>query len=463
MSHRDSRCAAVRLNVSCLKLTLGGLLRGVDWSGVTFRDDCTWTPRLLAAAALLWAWSDELALVERWNSARRLVAFLHAPATPLAGSYQAFTKLLTRWTAILILCLQAAWREQMKHELSAHWCVLGFVMFGVDGSRCELPRTLSHEAAYSPTRRKKVGKKKSSSRHCKHFQKANSPQLWLTTMWHVGTGLPWDWRLGPSESSERAHLLEMLSCLPPEALITADAGFVGYEYWKTILDSGRNFLIRVGSNVRLLKQLGYVREVNGTVYLWPDRAAARHQPPLVLRLVEAHNGKHPVFVVTSVLSAERLSDRQVVELYARRWGIELFYRHLKQTFQRRKLRSHKAEHALVELHWSLAGLWAMAFYALIQFQQADLPPNRLSIAQMLRAYRRMMRDYLHPAERGRSLRKRLQTALIDPYHRENKTSRNYPRKKQEQPPGPPQLLTATKTQIQQAQALRQEQKKGLTA
>jgi hypothetical protein len=439
------------------------LLNGVDWSGVTFRRDCTWTPRWLTAVALLWAWADESTLVERWTSARRLAAFLYLPATPLAGSYQAFTKLLTRWTAILVLCLQAAWRERMKQELSPRWHVLGFALFGTDGSRCELPRTRSHEQAYSPTRRKKTGKKKSSSRRREHFQKANSPQVWLTTMWHVGTSLPWDWRLGPSESSERAHLLEMLPSLPPEALITADAGFVGYEYWKAILDSGRHFLIRVGSNVRLLKKLGYARESGGTVSLWPDREAQRHQPPLVLRLVEAHNGRHPMFVVTSVLSAARLTDRQVLELYARRWGIELFYRHLKQTFQRRKLRSTSAEHALVELHWSLAGLWAMAFYALLQLEHVDLPQERLSIAQTLRAFRRMMRDYLHPAERGHSLRERLQTALIDPYHRENKNSRNYPRKKQERPPGPPQLVTATRTQIQQAQALRQELKKGLTA
>jgi hypothetical protein len=462
MSHRDSQVKSVPLNASCLKLALNGLLRQVDWSGVAWRDDCTWTPRLLAAAALLWAWADESTLVERWTSTRRLVTFLYSPAKPLARSYQAFTKLLVRWTSVLVLCLQAAWRAQMKRELSAHWSVAGFVMFGVDGSRCELPRTVSHEQAFSPTRSQRTGRKKSRS-DGRYAQKANSPQVWLTTMWHVGTGLPWDWRLGPSESSERAHLLEMLPHLPGEALITADAGFVGYEYWQAILDSGRQFLIRVGSNVRLLKKLGYARESHGTVYLWPNREAARHQPPLVLRLVEAHNGRHPMFVVTSVLSTAQLTDRQVLELYTRRWGIELFYRHLKQTFQRRKLRSTSAEPALVELHWSLAGLWAMAFYALLQLQHADLPLDRLSIAQTLRAFRRMMRDYLHPLERGWSLRQRLQSALIDPYQRQNKTSRNYPRKKQETPPGPPQVIAATPTQIEQAQAIRQNLKKGLTA
>ena len=34
---------------------------------------------------------------------------------------------------------------------------------------------------------------------------------------------------GPANSSERAHLHDMLGELPAHALITADAGFVGYE------------------------------------------------------------------------------------------------------------------------------------------------------------------------------------------------------------------------------------------
>src|SRR4029079_11789503 len=105
-------------------------------------------------------------------------------------------------------------------------------------------------------------------------KKANSPQLWLTLMWHVGTGLPWDGRTGPSDSSERDHLLQMIAALPAEALVTADAGFGGYAYWKALLDSERHLLIRVGANVRLLKGLGYARERAGRVYLWPDRAAA---------------------------------------------------------------------------------------------------------------------------------------------------------------------------------------------
>ena len=188
-------------------------------------------------------------------------------------------------------------------------------------------------------------------------------------MWPVGSGLLWDWRAGSGDSSERAHLLEMLPDWPLKALITGNAGFVGYQDLRAILDSGRPLLIRVGANVRLLKKLGYVPERNNTVYLWPDREAARHQPPLVLRLVTSHNGRQPLFLVTSIPAA-RLSDQQVLTLHSRRWGIELFYRSLQQTFDCRKLRSHRAEHALLELHWSLLGLWTMGLNTLAQFQDA---------------------------------------------------------------------------------------------
>lgn len=461
MSHRDS---CVRLNLVCLRQCLRWLLAGISWSTITFREDCRWTPKTLATAALLWAWSDELTLGERFRSIRKITMQLTKEQQQLATSYQAFIKILRRWTDDLVLLLVLALRERMQQTLPQHWQISGWVMFGVDGSRLELPRTHSHEQAYSTIRHHRGGKNRHGKRlAAKDLQKANSPQLWLTTMWHAGTGLPWDWRTGPADSSERAHLREMLTDLPAGALIAADAGFVGYAGMSDILASGRQLLIRVGSNVRLLKKLGWIREAAGTVYLWPDTVSQHGQVPLVLRLVVAHNGKHPVYLVTSILSTRQLTDRQVIELYTKRWGIELFYRHLKQTFQRRKLLSHSAANARLEIKWSLVGLWAMALYALMETTRCGLPPQRLSFAKLLLAFRRTLRDYLHPTNRGDRLCERLRQALIDPYVRTNKESRNHPRKKKEQTPGPPVILRATPRQKKIAQRIKRQLQKRLTA
>jgi hypothetical protein len=287
--------------------------------------------------------------------------------------------------------------------------------------------------------------------------------MWLTTMFHVGTGLPWDWRRGPSDSSERDHLRQMIDALPTAALITADAGFVGYATWKAILDSGRHLLIRVGANVRLLRKLGYVEEKEGLVYLWPDRQAKRKQPPLVLRLVVARGKRHPVYLVTSVLEETLLSDSQVVQIYAFRWGIELFYRHFKQTFERGKLRSHRADNAELEATWSLLGLWAMMLHAQVILREEGVPPKRISVAGVLLGYRCSLREYKSVPDPGESLVEMVGQAVIDCYERANKSSRDYPRKKQEKPPGAPKVRNATRAEINAAKEIRDQLPLRLTA
>ena len=458
MSHQDKDGHSVRFNAEYLKQSLNWLLCPVIWSRISFRADCSWTPLHLAATALLWAWSDEATLQDRLFAARRLAKYIYQPQREFATSWQAFIKILVRWTTPLMLVIQTQLRRRMEETLAASWEVHDFVLFGVDGSRIDVPRTRSHEAVNAPGRdakRRKLKRHRRKKTPAKgHDKKATVPQIWLTILWHVGTGLPWAWRMGPTGSSERDHWMQMLEELPDAALITGDAGFVGYEYLKEVIDSGRHLLIRVGSNVRLLRKLGWVRESAGTVYLWPDYVAQKRQLPIVLRLVVVQGEKYPIYLVTTV-SATRLSDSQVGDVYRRRWGIEVYFRHLKQTFQRRKLRSHSAENAQVELEWSLLGLWCMALYAQAEQSKYGLLPQQLSIAGILRAFRRMMRDYRHPIERHQSLSGLLRLAVKDTYQRQNKSSRNYARKKNPDPPaGPPEVLTATRAQIRNAKELR---------
>jgi hypothetical protein len=484
MSHQDTDGhTGSAAHHQALKAALDWLLNSANLSPLAFRKDCSWTQNGLIFAAILWAWSDEKALVQRFVHARKVVIAMGILTRIPAASYQAFLKMLATWTATLAVILTDAFRRLMRSDLSERFESCGFHIFGVDGSRLELPRTESNEGRFSPAKTrgksrskgKGKGKGKGKSRKgrrprsqaCRdrrgREKKSNSPQMWLTTMFHVLTGLPWDWRLGPSDSSERGHLRQMIAALPASALITADAGFVGSETWTAILDSGRHFLIRVGSNVRLLKGLGYVEEKQGLVYLWPDREAGRKQPPLVLRLVVARGRRHPVYVVTSVLDETILSDPQVVKIYALRWGVELFYRHFKQTFERHKLRSHSADNAELEATWSLLGLWAMLLHAQVVLRKKGVPPKRISVAGVLLGYRRSLREYKSVPDPGESLFEMVGKAVIDSYERTNKSSRDYPRKKQERSAGAPKVRNATRAEINAAKEIRDQPPLGLTA
>jgi hypothetical protein len=479
MSHRDREGhTAAGAHAQDLSAALEWLLQGVDWRLIGLRQDCRWTARGLAAAALLWAWSDETGLLRRFAAARKIARRVWGRSVPAQASYQAFAKLLVRWTGPLLVVLTTAFRTRMRTSLAAHFRMAGYVVFGGDGSRLGLPRTASNEGRFSPAKsqrkkrrarrrkgnRPRRGRSRAARERQARHKKADSPQLWITTLWHAGTGLPWDWRIGPSDSSERHHLREMVAALPEQALVAADAGFVGYEFWSTLQDHRREFVIRVGSNVRLLKKLGCCRESGNTVYVWPDEAARKHQPPLVLRLVVVQGGRHPWYLLTSVRNAARLSDRQVAEIYRLRWGVELYYRHFKQTFERRKLRSHTADHVEVEAHWSMLGLWALLLHAQHYLHRRHVPPERISVASVLRAYRTPMREFKSSPDPGESLWDLLKVALVDPYQRTNKASRGHPRKKYEQPPGAPKLQTATPQQVLAAKQLQKPTtEKGLTA
>jgi len=442
MPHQDpGRLAAAPAIGAVLDWLIGPRMFG----RLSFRKGCTWTPPALVQAALVWAWGEETALTDRFFTARQTIAQL-AGGQRESVSYQAFVKLLRRHSTLLLFALMEALQRRMRDDLAPSYRVAGYLAFGVDGTRIDVPRSLANEQAFGAAhcRTRRRGRRRRADQ-----KKAAAPRVWLTTLWHVGAGLPWSWTSGPTGASERDHLRDMLGWLPERSLLTADAGFVGYEFWQALLEAGHDFLIRVGANVALLKQLGYFRECAGRVYLWPDAQARKRRPPLVLRLVVAHNGKHPVYLVTSVLTKTALSDRQLIELYRARWGVEVFYRSFKRTFGRHKLRCAAPDNALVELNWSMAALWAACLYAKHEQLARGEDLDRTSVAGVLRILRRALHD---PELEIAAL---LAAALVDLYPRRNKASRDYPRKKTDAPgTAPPKIIKANHAQIKLAAEIR---------
>jgi hypothetical protein len=400
----------------------------------------------------------------RFVQARQVIAKVFRWRRPPGGSAQGFLKMLGQWQPELLGAVVPHLRGQMRDGDPAQWTTAGYVVFAADGSQVALARSKSLEVAFtSPRRRTRTarrkrataarGRAKKQTATARH-KKATSPQLWLTLLWQVGSGLPWAWRTGPSGASERDHLAAMVPELPAHALLVADAGFVGYEVWQTLLTAGHHIVIRVGANVRLLRQLGWVREHAQVVYVWPDYAARKQQPPLALRLVVVQDGKQPVYLVTD-LPKPRLNDRQVATIYRARWGVEVFFRTFKQTFGCRKLRSRSARNAQLELEWSLLGLWCVCLLGRRELGASGQDPARLSPAAALHAFQGTLRDYrIRPETPAETLWAQLRRARLDDYQRHSsKMSRAYPRKKQRSPIGIPHLTPATDHQIAQAATL----------
>lgn len=453
------------------------LRRAVNWivtpdifAAVRLHGNVKWKPLALVCLAIFWVWSSQPGLVEAAKEAIATVAKLFGGEAVAVTSYQALTTALVRYTPQLLPALWARIQRLMEQSGPAGWRVGKWLPLAVDGSRVSVPRTAPNEQKFNKPKKPR-GKKKSAAqkrsrqalkkrqnqRTKSHYNpQAVGPQMWLTLVWHIGLRLPWCWMLGPSYSSERAHLETMLKKrqFPKFTLFCGDAGFVGYQFWRSIVDEGHSFLIRVGGNVRLLKGLGLVRQKGDIVYCWPDEQARKKQPPLVLRLLRFHDGRGEIYLVTNILDDQELTTQQASLIYRGRWGIELQFRSLKQTYGKAKLRARTPEIAEIELHWSLLGLTMLQLLALKEQTRAGEPADKTSIAAVLRIIRSMIADPSETRPPSASLPNRLGNATTDSYQRHGKKqSRNYPRRKHEPWTGPPILLTATEEQKERARKI----------
>ena len=433
-----------------LSRAIGWLIDDGMFASLIRHGNTNWTFVPLVTMALCWAWGGEAGLQERFRSGLNILTRLF-PRCEWGQTYQGFLKILHTWSDRLRMIVKTRLRERMQHLVDPVNRIHGWIVMAVDGTRVAAPRTDANLNYFNrPVRHRKKTRRKISAARRPQRQPA-TPQVWLTVVWHVGLGLLWDWRQGPTGSSERGHLREMIPELPAGSLLVADAGFQGYEYWKSLLDQGHSFVIRVAGQVRLLRGLGWARQYENMVYLWPERACQRRDPPLALRLWEFHDGRQSWWLVTNVLETQRLPARAIQEIYRRRWGVEIFLRGFKQTFGRDHLRSHSPQNVQLELDWSLLGLWSLELLGVRELISCGQSPHALSTAGVLRA----IRQTLQAASLGCDLAlfSRLAAIKHDGYRRRQKAIRDWPRKRAADTIKGPVISYASFQQFQAAQEL----------
>lgn len=417
-----------------------------EWGGAGRR----WRDRQVVLCGLLMSWDDGGTAKDRLAAARRCVAAMY-PGRPRPGaSYNGFADALGRYTAAWLPALQGHLRRQMRGRLGGpdgrgrHWLYKGrWVLIAADGSKVDVPDTAANEAAFGCAGKAKAG-----------------PQQYVTTLYHLSSGLPWAWQRGGARASERDHLRGMLGLLPDNALLVADAGFTGYDLLLSLIRAGKDFLIRVGANVSLLRKLGHAEERAGTVYLWPAGKRGAGDEPLVLRLVRIVRGRgkrrRVVYLLTNVRDKRVLGDAAAGRVYKMRWGVEVMYRSLKQTLEARKMRSDSPARAGVELDWALMGLWVLGLMCVGQVLATRRPPREWSPAAALRVVRTAI-DRPRDKSPSGGVRGELRRAVLDEYERAGpKTARHRRDKKKDKPPGRPKARNARKPEVLLAKRLWKE-------
>lgn len=376
-----------------------------------------WGAAYLILAWVVIGWSVRTTLADRMREAHQWLA-RRFPARRRPGrTYQGLLKATLRAGLDLFPCFWRYLRPVAIRRLGRAQTWYGWTVLAADGSRFDAPRTRANARRLGRAGRAHTG-----------------PQWWVTWLVHLPTLLVWDWRQGPGHSSERHHLGDMIADLPLGTLLVADAGYVGFDLMKCLIEARVDFLIRCGGNVRLLVD-GTCQQVLGRrVYLWPQ--GRRHEPPLELRLIVLKRRGKRVYLLTSVREEACLPRRVAGEIYQARWGVEVQFRSLKRTLAHYRVLSKTPTAGAMEL---AAYVLALALLMLEGAVVLGRQVVRLSVAAALRALRDAL-ETLRNRTWAAPLEQMLRGALRDKYQRRGpKHTRYWPRKKNDHPPGPPKL------------------------
>jgi len=430
-----------------------------------FHGNVKWSPEHVACQAIIWAWHDTKNVTDAFDMTLDTCEDLKIDSG--ARNYTTFINAIDRYRGVFHRQLRLQMQTLAEEVGGKFWRDRGWVLMGFDGSRVTTPRTVSNEKAfcapnYGKGKTAKYRKKKTKGMRRRKNEKSTpqpqAPQIWITMMWHMGLRLPWSWRLGPSNSSERAHVMEILmqELFPEKTLFCGDAGFVGYEFWKAIIDTGGDFLVRVGGNVSLLSETADVKSIGkGIVLCWPKGKMNSGAEPLRLRLVKVKVGKTMMWMLTSVLDRKALPNKMIIKYYKMRWGIEVEYRGLKQTIDKRQLRCRNSDRAYAELDWSLR---AMAIAELVALREqipkedesceesdCEYTPQARSLANTVRALRKAMRKLNKLVDSSEDLLAQLARARVQEYENStDKKARYRPKNPDKKPLGEPNVRKMTR-------------------
>lgn len=431
-----------------------------------FHGNVKWSADELVCQALIWAWHEAKNVTDAFDQSMEVCDRLKLEH--IAQSYTSFMNALHTYRERLARRMRIRFQALAREVAGEFWSHDGWVLLGFDGSRATTPRSVSNEQAFcapnygnsgkAKTRKKKAAAKiEAGQRQASKAPHPQVPQTWITLMWHMGLKLPWTWRLGPTNSSERQHVMEMIKQekSPENTLYCGDAGFVGYPLWQAIINSRNHFLVRVGANVHLLSEYADILEAGGGIVLcWPKGQMASGGRPLRLRLVKVTIGKTKAWMLTSVMQEKRLSRTKIVSYYKMRWGIEVEFRGLKQTLDKHTLRCRRSHRVLVELDWSIRAMAVAELMALTQQikpsrkkeKEAEIAydPKHRSLANTMRAIRKCMRNLGDPCQGQQSLSEQLRLALVQKYNNStDKRARYRPANKDKKPLGAPNVRQMT--------------------
>jgi hypothetical protein len=209
----------------------------------------------------------------------------------------------------------------------------------IDGTTTSAPDTPKNQRAYPQSRSQKPG--------------CGFPLIRLVGVFSLTTGVLLGYAQGNKHQHELRLLWKLLDHFKPGDLAVADRGFCSYVLlallrWRGVMSLFRLHAARP-ADLRKGKRLGK----NDRLFTWlkplqkprwlPQAWWKKIPPELTVRVIRfklCSPGYRPesVTLVTTLLDPQKYSARDLAQLYARRWKIELWFRDIKTSMGMEVLR-----------------------------------------------------------------------------------------------------------------------------
>lgn len=259
---------------------------------------------------------------ELWDSCRKLNLPLPQKSTIAPSSFcAARTKLDEDVFKSINRKIIDTYAEQGRDE-SYKW--LGHRIFAVDGSKINLPRSLT-ACGYKPP-----------------SDNANYPQGLLSCLYQVKSQIPFDFEL-VSHANERTCAEKHLQFLEKNDVVIYDRGYFSYLMLYRHLKSKIHAVFRLQeSSYNVIREFFLSEQTDIIAEIYPSentRRDIKHAhpnlviSPLKMRLIKYEIGGETYCLGTTLTDQNRYNNTQdFVDIYHARWGVEELYKVSKRIF-----------------------------------------------------------------------------------------------------------------------------------
>lgn len=218
------------------------------------------------------------------------------------------------------------WPKEMTPAQKSKYLWQGMSVFAIDGSKYTLPATEEIRKEFDP----KSG--------FEYKGKGHYPQCLVSTVYDVFRRFPIARTIVAANDSEREEVKELLPHIPPNNLLLFDRGYPSYElihYLNKNYSGYYLFRCRASETFSAVKKFLESKEKESIIEIAPTKKSKakfpeherKNLPSIKLRVIRMTSPDGTLSVLlTNLFDKIEFSRESIIELYFRRWEVEVYYR-----------------------------------------------------------------------------------------------------------------------------------------